>query len=109
MNKRLLSLDALRGFDMMFIVGLFALFYYIIDVRGYTKWTLPFAVVGLNSITIYLAWRIIPFRKIAEFFLGGLAGLCPDKIGALIMAIGAFAAGWLFLYFLYRKKVFLKV
>ena len=75
-------------------LGLFSLFYYLTDVRGFRKWTLFFRVVGLNSITIYLAQRIISFDGIQKFFLGGLEGICPC---------------WLFLYFLYRHKVFLKV
>ena len=90
-------------------LGMFALFYYIIDVRGWKGWTKFFEVVGLNSITIYLAQRIIPFGSINRFFLGGLAGLCSDKVGALILNVGYFAVSWLFLWFLYKKKVFLKV
>ncbi len=56
-------------------VAMFALFHYIIDVRGWKKWTLFFTVIGMNSITIYMAQRIVPFKQVSEFFLGGLAGL----------------------------------
>ena len=90
-------------------LGLFALFYYLIDVKGWKGWTKFFEVVGLNSITIYMAQRIIPFRNVSDFFLSGLAGLCPEPVGKLILAIGYFAVSWLFLWFLYKKKVFLKV
>ena len=90
-------------------LGMFALFYYLIDVRGWKKWTKFFEVIGLNSITIYMAQRIIPFGTVNKFFLGGLAGLCPEPWGKLILALGYFALGWLFLWFLYKKKVFLKV
>ena len=90
-------------------LGLFALFYYIIDVKGWKGWTKFFEVVGLNSITIYMAQRIIPFGSINRFFLDGLAGLCPEPVGALILNIGYFMISWLFLWFLYKKKVFLKV
>lgn len=87
----------------------FAPLYYIIDVRGWKKWTLFFRVVGMNSITIYLGQRIIDFRRISDFFLKGTAGLCPELWGKLILAVGYLAVCWLFLYFLYKKKVFLKV
>lgn len=90
-------------------LGMFALFYYIIDVRGWKKWTLFFRVIGLNSITIYLAQRIISFSGISRFFLGGLADLCPEALGTFILNIGYVAVCWLFLYFLYKKNVFLKV
>lgn len=90
-------------------LGLFSLFYYVADVRGLRKWTLFFRVVGLNSITIYLAQRIIGFDGIQEFFLGGLERICPPGLAAVVGDAGYMAACWLFLYFLYRHKVFLKV
>ena len=88
---------------------LFALFYFIIDVKGYRRWTLFFRVVGMNSITIYLAQQIINFRQVSRYFLGGIAGLCPEVWAKLINETGYIAACWVFLYFLYKKNVFLKV
>jgi predicted acyltransferase len=88
---------------------MFALFYYIIDVKGYYKWSFFFRVIGLNSITIYIAQRIINFRQISDFFLGGIASKCPEDVGKLIISTGFIAACWLFLYVLYKKNIFLKV
>ena len=88
---------------------LFALFYYIIDVKGYRRWTLFFRVIGMNSITIYLAQQIIGFRQISRYFIGGLAGKFPEIWANLINATGYIIVCWLFLYFLYQKKIFLKV
>lgn len=90
-------------------LGLFALFYYIIDVRKWQKWTLFFRVIGLNSITIYLAQRIFKFDSISKFFLSGLASKLPEQWSTLLLQCGFVAVSWLFLYFLYKKKVFLKV
>jgi Uncharacterized conserved protein len=90
-------------------LAMFALFYWIIDVKGWKGWTKFFQVIGLNSITIYLAMVIIDFGRIARFFLGGAAGLCPELVGKLILQAGYVAVCWLFLYFLYKKKIFLKV
>lgn len=88
---------------------MFALFYYIIDVKGYVRWSFFFRVVGLNSITIYLAQRIVNFGQISDFFLGGLVSKCPEALGTFINITGYIAVCWLFLYFLYKKKIFLKV
>ena len=90
-------------------LAMFALFYYLIDVRGWRRWTLFFRVVGLNSITIYLAQRIVRFGRISYFFLGGVASKCPEALAAVVNSAGYVAVCWLFLYFLYRKNVFLKV
>ena len=88
---------------------MFALFYYIIDVRGWRRWTLFFRVIGLNSITIYMAQRFIDFKKVAQFFLGGVAGMCPEDWSKVILTGGYVLACWLMLYFLYKKDTFLKV
>ncbi|MDD2435981.1 MAG: DUF5009 domain-containing protein [Massilibacteroides sp.] len=88
---------------------LFALFYYIIDVKGHNRYSLFFRVVGLNSITIYLGQQIVDFGKITEFFLGGILSHCPEGIGAVITNVGYFTVCWLFVYFLYKQKIFLKV
>ena len=90
-------------------LGMFALFYYLIDVKGWKKWTKFFEVIGLNSITIYMAQKILPFGHVNKFFLGGTAALLPEPWGNLLLALGYFALCWLFLWFLYKKKVFLKV
>ena len=105
---------ALWSSSFVLVVGsyslaMFALFYYVIDVRGYQKWATPFVVIGLNSITIYMAQRIIPFKSISAFFLQGFADMLPQEWSALLMRIGYLAVSWLFLYFLYKKKVFLKI
>ena len=89
--------------------AMFALFYWIIDVKGYSKWCFFFQVIGMNSITIYMAQRFVGFDAASKFFLGGVAGLMPDLWGALVIKLGYIAACWLFLLFLYRKNVFLKV
>lgn len=90
-------------------VGLFAIFYYIIDVRKWQKWTLFFRVIGMNSITIYMAQKIINFNNANNFFFKGIAERLPDQWEAVVMKLGYIIICWLFLYILYRKKIFLKV
>lgn len=90
-------------------LAMFALFYWIIDVKGWDGWILPFQVVGMNSITIFMAPRIINFRYATDFFLKGVQELCSPELGKVIWYVGYLALVWLFLYFLYRKKIFLKV
>ena len=88
--------------------AMFALFYWIIDVKGCSRWCFFFRVIGMNSITIYMAQRFVGFDAASKFFLGGVAGLMPDLWGQLVLKLGYIAACWLFLLFLYRKNVFLK-
>lgn len=90
-------------------LALFALFYYVIDVKKCQKWTLFFRVIGLNSITIYMAQKIIDFDSANEFFFNGLASLLPEPWAEVLLNTGYVAICWLFLYFLYKKQIFLKV
>ena len=92
---------------------LFALFYYIVDVKGWKSWTLFFRVIGLNSITIYLAQQVVGFSHMNKFLFGGISqwvGECAgEPAGAVVLRAGYVACCWFFLYFLYRKNIFLKV
>ena len=90
-------------------LALYALVYFIVEVKGWDGWTLAFRVVGLNSITIYLLQQIVPFQTVTEFFLGGAAALLPGGWGSVLLAAGYMAVCWLLLYFLYRHKIFLKI
>ncbi|MEG1635243.1 MAG: DUF5009 domain-containing protein [Rikenellaceae bacterium] len=88
---------------------LFAMFYYVIDVCNYRKWTLFFTVIGMNSITIYIGQRIIDFDTSTNFLFGGIINHVPQQAQPLIVSLGYTACCWIFLYILYRKKMFLKV
>jgi hypothetical protein len=63
----------------------------------------------MNPITIYLTERIVNFRSASKFFFGGISALLPQTWAPLVDAIGITAIGWVFLYILYKKKIFLKV
>jgi predicted acyltransferase len=89
---------------------LLAIFYLVIDVWGFKKWTLPFVVIGLNSITIYmLNSGIIDFEQMGRYFFGGLANRFTELAQPVIVASGAVLCMWTVLYILYRNKIFLKV
>ena len=87
---------------------LLALFYYIIDVRGWKSWTFFFKVIGLNSITIYLGVEIVDFFHSSRFLLGWLANW-TGAYGEAVIVIGVIALEWMLLYYLYRNKIFLRV
>lgn len=90
-------------------LAMFAIFYYLIDVRGWQRWSFPLQVIGMNSITIYMAQKIIRFHSCNKFIFGGLASHLPEEWGTLLLKAGYVAVCWTFLYILYRKKIFLKV
>lgn len=88
---------------------LFSLFYLVIDVWHIRFWTKFFIVIGMNSITIYLGMAIFDFHHTSNFLFGGLTELFPASWSHFLEASGYVAVGWILLYFLYKKKIFLKV
>jgi len=86
---------------------LLAIFYWIIDVKGYRKWAFFFIVIGMNPITIYFTQSFLDFDKISEFFLAGVAANAGLP-APIVLPLGVVLAKWLFLWFLYRQKIFFK-
>jgi predicted acyltransferase len=105
---------ALWSSSFVLVVGsyslaMFALFYYIIDVRGHRRWANFLRIVGVNSITIYLLQEIVNFNGVSRFFLGGLAEVLPEEWGAVVLSLGYLVVCWGVLWLLDRKKIYLKV
>jgi predicted acyltransferase len=88
---------------------LMSLFYYVIDVLGYKKWALFFKVIGMNSILIYISGHFISWTFANKGFFQWLGQLVGDPFNAVVLAITAVLIKWLFLYYLYQKKTFLRV
>jgi predicted acyltransferase len=87
----------------------FSLFYYVIDVLGYKKWAFFFKVIGMNSILIYISGRFINWEYATNGFFQWLGELSPAIWAPVVMSICYMAVKWAFMYFLYLKKVFLRV
>jgi predicted acyltransferase len=86
-----------------------AFFYALIDVLGYRKWAFFFQVIGLNSLTIYLAYRFIDFNGTSRLLFEGIYRHSAEPWHEVWQAVGALGLVWIFLYFLYRNRLFLKV
>ena len=82
--------------------------YFLMDVVGWRTGSFFFRVIGMNSITIYLGGRIIDFYYTSEFMLGWLAKPAGN-FGPVVIYTGLIIVEWLFLYYLYRNKIFLRV
>jgi predicted acyltransferase len=87
---------------------LLALFYLVIDVLGFKKWSFGFLVIGMNAIAVYMATHLINFRRIGAVFVRGLEKYSGNWY-ALIYASTGFAIIWLILWWMYRKKSFIKI
>lgn len=87
-----------------------ALFYFIIDVKGYRKWSMPLVWIGTNSILIYVAAHgLINFESTSQFLFGGLISLAPAAWHPALLWTGVGLIQLAGLYILYRNRLFWKV
>ena len=94
------------GYSLM----LMGIFYYLIDVKGYKKWTPMFVWIGVNPITIYMARNLIDFNGISKKLVGGnLARMAGEQWGYLLLMTVSLGLSLVLLYFMYKRKIFLKV
>lgn len=88
---------------------LLSIFYYVIDVLGYQKWAFFFKVIGMNSILIYISGKFINWKYTTNGFFEWLGQLVGEPYDIVVMGVCLILVKWVFLYFLYKKRVFLRV
>jgi predicted acyltransferase len=85
-----------------------ALFYWIIEVKGFRRWAFFFSVIGMNSIAVYVATSLISFQQIGNIFVGNLLPRIQPW-DELVSALAALAVVWLVLFWMYRTRTFIKL
>ncbi len=87
---------------------LLALFYWLIDVKGYRKWAFFLKVIGMNAIFAYVVSNTINLPAISENLLFGLEQYVGDYY-YLVTATGGFIILYFVLWFFYKNRTFIKV
>ena len=94
------------GFSILF----FTFFYLIIDLLGFQNWAFPLLLIGSNSILIYMAAEgLVDFKHTAEYVFGGIIKFLPLIWQPVFTTLSVTMVQLMLLYFLYKKKWFLKV
>lgn len=91
------------------VLAVLALLFWLIEMRGWKKWTFPFVVVGMNSIAIYLMDQLLPGWFVSQLqthlgtdiFAGPYGPVCQRCAVLLIL--------WLTCWWMYRRKIFLRI
>jgi predicted acyltransferase len=89
-----------------------ALFYAIIDGMRLSAWAFPLRVIGMNSIAAYVLSHLIePF--IGDSLRTHLGRDCFKLLGPayepFIQGVAILLVLWLILFWMYRRKIFLKI
>jgi predicted acyltransferase len=87
---------------------LLALFYWLIDVRAHKKWAFGFVVIGMNAIAVFTVSRLFAAHRIGSVFVGGLSKWCGQWDGFIDTTAGVVVI-WLVLWWMYRKRLFIRV
>ncbi|SEW45158.1 Predicted acyltransferase [Chitinophaga sp. YR573] len=89
---------------------LLSFFYWIIDVAGFRRWAFPFIIIGTNSILIYMcAEGLVNFGYTADYIFGGMIRQVALVWQPVLIAVSVTSVQLIFLYLLYRNKLFLKI
>jgi len=86
---------------------MFLLFYWLVDIRGYRRWAFFLTVIGMNAIFIYIFSSLIHLDPIVDVFTQGIARALPNS-GLLFQQIAVLAVEWLILFWMYKRKIFIK-
>jgi predicted acyltransferase len=86
---------------------MFLFFYWLIDIRDYRKWAFPLGVIGMNAIFIYMFSSLIHLGPIVDVFTQGIARLLPNS-AMLFQQVAILAVEWLILFWMYKRRVFIK-
>jgi heparan-alpha-glucosaminide N-acetyltransferase len=96
------------GLCFLFLAG----FCWLTEVKGYRKWAFPLLVIGTNSIAAYVMAHLWG-RFIQDSFrihLGAQAfAFCGSQYEPLLRGAAVLLVYWVLLFWMYRRKLFLKI
>ncbi len=96
------------GLCFLFVAG----FSWVVDVKGYRKLAFPLVVIGMNSIAAYMMAHLFERFIISSFRINlGRAVFQVWGTGhePLLMGVAVLATYWVMLYWMYKRKLFLKI
>ncbi|MDD4870398.1 MAG: DUF5009 domain-containing protein [Kiritimatiellae bacterium] len=90
---------------------LLALFWWVIDVKGWRRGLGLWTAIGSNSILSYIMTSLFMggFGAIATVFLGNLKPHMGPYWHAILMTVAQYSLAWLVLVYLHRRRIFLRL
>jgi predicted acyltransferase len=99
-------------FSAGWVTLLLALFYGAIDVGQHRRWTLPFIVVGVNSIAMYALVHVAT-DYVGQSFLVHAGAVPFDILGEsfrpALLGAATLLTFWGILAWMYRRRIFLRI
>jgi heparan-alpha-glucosaminide N-acetyltransferase len=89
-----------------------AAFSWIIDVKAHRRWAFPLIVVGMNSIAAYLIahlWEDFLINNLHIHLGYQIFRVFGTGVEPLMVGIAVMLLYWLILFWMYRRKLFLRI
>jgi predicted acyltransferase len=94
------------------VILMLAGFYALVEWKGWQRWAFPLLVIGMNSIAVYvMSWTMEPFvRGAVDRHLGWLLShLTGPTFQPVVQGFAVVFVFWLILFWMYRRKIFLRI
>ncbi len=94
------------------MVLILAGFYALIECKEWRRWAFPLVVVGMNSIAVYvMSWTMESFFRnaIDRHFGRALSLLAGPTFQPVLHGFAVILIFWLILFWMYRRKIFLRI
>lgn len=101
--------------------AILAAFFLVVDVMKFRRWTFPLAIVGMNSIAMYVLAQLTKgwFTRMLRITTNFIDGMTGTSASAFLFGDGTFVRIyqsiavvvmlWLVCFWLYRRKLFVRI
>jgi len=96
------------GLILLILAG----FYAAIELKGWRKWSFPLLVIGANSIAIYvMSWTIEHFisSALVRHLSPAPFAIMGPPFEPVLRGLGVLIVFWLILFWMWRRKIFLRI
>lgn len=91
------------------VLLMLAAFFWLIEVKGYRRWSFPLVIVGMNAIAVYCLANLFDYWifKVWEKSVG--KALFSGLYGPIWKSLTAVLSLWLVSLAMYRRRVFIRI
>ena len=94
------------------VLLMLAAFHAAIEWKGWRRWAFPLLVIGMNSIAAYvMSWTLEGFvtGALARHVGSAPFAILGDPFAPVLRGAAVLATFWLILWWMYRRKIFLRI
>lgn len=93
------------GWTLLILAG----FYWVIDIKGRKRWAFPLAIVGMNSIAVYVISSLMRPWIVQTLKTHISPSLFDGTYGPIVAQVSVLIVLWLLCLWMYRQKIFIRI